>query len=163
MASQYKLIDQRCQFDSAWPKVYCAAALVSLLTVCSGCGSHSKGPTTYPVTGRVTLEGQPVLGADVAFVPPKDATGTAPAQAVTDRDGHYEVMSIFDQGRVDQPGMTPGKYTVQITQLEKLRGGEMSKTPKNLLPKKYESAASGLAAEVVAGGENVFNFDLKKH
>jgi hypothetical protein len=122
----------------------------------AGCGSRAGGPETFPVTGEVTLDDRPVPGADVVFFPVVDASDVAPAQAVTDASGRFEVISVFDQGRISRPGMRPGDYLIEVTQLEPhdARAG-LDRKPRNLLPGKYSSAAlSGLSAKVTSGNEN---------
>ena len=130
----------------------------------AGCGSRPAGPETFPVTGEVTLDGQAVGGADVAFLPSAESTDAVPAQAVTDATGRFEVISIFDQGRVSQRGMRPGNYSVEVTQLEQATSGvSLNRKPKNLLPEKYSSAAaSGLSVKVTPNGENDFLLKLAK-
>ena len=59
------------------------------------------------MTGVVLLDGQPVSGATVAFLPATGSADAAPAQAVTGADGTFEVVSSFDQGRTTKRGMTP--------------------------------------------------------
>lgn len=127
----------------------------------SGCGSTASGPATIPVTGEVTLNGQPVAGADVAFMPKVEGAASAPAQAITGDTGRFEVVSLFDQGRTTRSGMLPGAYSVSVTQLE--QPSSSARPPRNLLSEKYASpASSGLSAEVDARGENHFKFELAK-
>jgi hypothetical protein len=110
----------------------------------------------------VTLDGQPVAGADIAFLPATNTPDAAPAQAVTNKAGRFEVVSLFDQGRTSRTGMTPGTYGVQITQLKRPPPtAGLSQPPRNALPPKYASpATSGLSATVTADGENHFIFGL---
>jgi hypothetical protein len=135
--------------------------LLALASV-AGCDSPADGPQTYTVTGEVTLDGQPVVGADVAFLPSTSTPDAAPAQAVTDAAGRFEVVSLFDQGRTSQAGMTTGTYGVQITQLKRPPPNSgLLQPPKNLLPQKYASpATSGLTATVAPDEENHFVFKL---
>jgi hypothetical protein len=136
--------------------------LLSALAIVAGCDSSTKGPQTYPVTGQVTLDGQPVAAADVAFLPSPSTPDAVPAQAVTDENGRFEVVSLFDQGRTSQAGMTAGTYGVQVTQLKPPPSNAgLSQAPRNMLPQKYASpATSGLSATVVPDGENQFIFEL---
>jgi hypothetical protein len=136
------------------------------LVAAAGCrGSAAEGPQTYAVTGEVTLDGQPVVGADIAFLPDSSTPDAAPAQAVTDQTGRFEVVSQFDQGRTSQAGMTAGTYGVQITQLKRPPpSAGLSQPPRNMLPQKYASpATSGLSATVVPDGENHFVFKLSRN
>ena len=126
-----------------------------------GCGSTASGPATIPVTGEVTLNGQPVAGADVAFMPKVEDADYTPAQAITDSAGRFEVVSLFDQGRTTQTGMLPGAYRVSVTQLE--QPSSSARPPRNLLPEKYASPESSeLSAEVDGEGENHLKFELSK-
>jgi hypothetical protein len=70
----------------------------------AGCGG---GGATSPVTGVVTLDGKPLAGASIQFVPQgsgRDATGE------TDKDGAF-VMSTFKP----RDGVVPGTYKVVIS------------------------------------------------
>lgn len=78
--------------------------LLTLVVVASGCGSRSR---TSPVTGTVTLDGKPLAGASIQFVPQgagRDATGE------TDAGGQF-VMSTFQP----RDGVMPGSYKVTIS------------------------------------------------
>jgi hypothetical protein len=69
----------------------------------AGCGSSSR---TSPVTGVVLLDGKPLAGASIQFVPQgkgRDATGE------TDQNGQF-VMSTFQP----RDGMLAGEYKVVI-------------------------------------------------
>ena len=136
------------------------SALMGLIAL-TGCGAASSGPTTTPVTGEVTLNGQPVAGADVAFMPTVSGPDSAPAQAITDDTGRFEVVSLFDQGRTTRTGMLPGSYAVSVTQLEQVSSS--ARPPRNLLPEKYASPESSeLGAVVDSQGESHFKFELTK-
>jgi len=132
------------------------SVLLLALAGAAGCGSRAAGPETFPVTGEVLLDGQPVSGADISFMPTADATDAAPAQAVTDAAGRFLVTSVFDQGRISAPGMRPGSYLIEVTQLERsATGASLSRKPSNLLPEKYASAASsGFSTMVAPDGKN---------
>jgi hypothetical protein len=127
-----------------------------------GCDSSADGPATYAVTGEVTLNGQPVAGADVTFLPSSNTPDALPAQAVTDETGRFEVITLFDQGQTNRAGMTAGTYGVQITQLKRPPpSAGLSQPPRNLLPQKFASpVTSGLSATVVRDGTNHFVFEL---
>jgi hypothetical protein len=113
---------------------------------CSG-GGGGKLPDLAPVTGKVTLDGQPLGNAVVSFVPQKGAA----SGGVTDAEGKY-VLRYRD----GTPGAALGQHQVLIsTDLE----GEMTAAAEKV-PKKY-NANSELTANVVAGG-NEINFDLTK-
>ncbi len=77
-----------------------------LLLTLAGCGG--KDDSHVRVSGSVTLNGQPLSGAQVAFIP----TGSTPgigAQARTGPDGSYQLTD-----RRGKPGTEPGTYKVTI-------------------------------------------------
>jgi hypothetical protein len=82
-----------------------ATAIVALLLLPAGCSQ----PGVKKVTGKVTLDGNPLAGADVQFVPKEDLTlGEFGGQ--TNEQGDFSIS-------VGGPGMTakPGLYVVLIT------------------------------------------------
>ena len=107
-----------------------------------GCGR--SGPELAPVSGRVTLDGQPLSGARLMFQP--EATGS-PSYGATDRDGLYELG--YKRG---VNGAMIGWHIVRI-QLDSEASG-----PKSLLSR-YNSQ-SELRREVKPGENNVFDFQL---
>ncbi len=81
------------------------ALLVAFLLI-TGCGSSAseyQGPTRFPVTGKVTLDGQAVDGGVIAFVPL--AEGQKPAGGVITA-GNYAVP--------EPQGAHAGQYRVEI-------------------------------------------------
>lgn len=76
--------------------------LSTLLLACSGCGPSFK---TVPVSGQVTLDGQPVTDAGVLYVPVNQGPT---ARAVTDAQGRY----VLKTNALD--GTAPGKYRVAV-------------------------------------------------
>ncbi len=141
-----------------------ASFAISMLALVAGCREETSTPDTVPVMGEVTLDGAPVHQADVSFTPTADSSEATPAQAVTDEAGRFEVISLFDGGRTDKPGLQPGRYAVTVTQLEQpLRDAKLSRAPRNLLPEKYAAATtSGLSIEVLPEEDNHFVLKLSK-
>jgi hypothetical protein len=95
--------------------------LLSAALVLTGCGqSELPKPETYPVRGRVLLNGEPARFIRVRLEPenPKgqDATGT------TDADGNFELRTWSNDDTPD--GAVPGKYRISL---------EDSKTPENAI------------------------------
>ncbi|PQO26790.1 carboxypeptidase-like regulatory domain-containing protein [Blastopirellula marina] len=121
-------------------KLFCCLALVGLAVGCSG-------GDLKPVTGVVTMDGQPASGVKVIFVPVEG--GRANSMALTDAAGRYALAYTTQHS-----GAKPGAYKVLVVREEPETGQEM-------IPSQYSSGGKTvLAAEVVDGGENVFNFDL---
>ncbi len=131
---------------------------LALLTMIAGCSSDA-GPETHPVTGIVTYQGSPVIGASLAFF--ADGEG-ANGQAITDDAGKFDAFTSLDMGKSDKAGMTAGKYRVTVIKLDTESIKLTMQPPKDLLPKKYGSAErSGLTATITPGKDNHFEFELK--
>lgn len=96
-----------------WPELLTA---VTILLTTLGCG---KGPfATVPVSGRVTLDGEPAVRVTVLFSPVRQG-GSIEAgpssMATTDADGRYQ-LSAARQGRGN--GAVSGKHLVGFFGLE---------------------------------------------
>jgi hypothetical protein len=131
-----------------------------------GCGK-SDNVKLVPVSGTVTLDGQPVADAAVSFLP--QASQSPGAGATTDASGHYELTTAS----VQRAGACAGKYNVIVMKISETQGGSnvkgkqfTSPTPtiqiKQLLPEKYRNpATSGFTATVSESDKNVFDLPLK--
>lgn len=116
-----------------------------ILSCCLGCG-----PTipTASVTGTITINGKPVQGVEVQFVP---EAKIRPSIGMTDEKGRYTARFLTTQS-----GVALGKCVVQFS----IYRGESTR---NYLPKKFnEDAAKNpdFNLDVVKGGI-VFDYDLK--
>jgi hypothetical protein len=158
-----------------------AGGLFLVVPFLLGCSSEpSVG--AVPVTGTVTLDGKPVEGATISFVP--DGDSSLSASGLTDASGNFRLTSVSPGD-----GAVPGKYKVTVSKLtadsqaapqatsqeeamkqlqDKMKAGGSNafytKAPppvKETLPERYSNAAtSGLQAEVKGSGENKFTFAL---
>jgi len=72
----------------------------------AGCGG--PGYKLVPVSGKVTLNGEPVPEAHVSFEPRAVGPG---CYARTDAEGRFTLQSVLD----DKPGAVPGTHVVRIT------------------------------------------------
>jgi hypothetical protein len=139
------------------------ALLPALVFGCAPAAVEPITPPLVPVKGKVTLDGKPLPGATIGFLP---ATGSAGAGDVKE-DGTYSVTYLGFKG------LPSGQYTVQISykmgsngkpqslgQQFSLRQPSSMFGAKELLPKKYSDfGVSELRAKVpLAGGS--FDFDL---
>lgn len=135
----------------------CAGMIVS-----SGCGKAR--PTTTPVAGRVTCQGNPVTAGRIIFQPDD---GRRPASGIIGPDGSYR-LTTFAPG----DGAFIGKHRVSINAMRVVGGpGADFDNPAAaafaqpsriewLVPEKYANPeTSNLAAEVKPG-KNDINFDL---
>lgn len=114
----------------------------------AGCGSE-YGAT---VTGKVTLDGNPVSPGWVTFAR-VDAQVT-PAMSDLDADGSYSLTTAHKLGAV------PGSYRVAVQSFktpEGLAPGERSfDSPEPLVPVKYLAIeTSGLEYEIKAGANTI--------
>ncbi|MDR1140152.1 MAG: hypothetical protein LBL62_00570 [Planctomycetaceae bacterium] len=138
--------------------------------ILSGCRSGVSFPVEA-VEGIVTLDGQPVEGAVLTFVPVHSTEGKA-AYARTDETGIYK-LTAFNGGK-SRAGTMTGHYIVSILKEVPVReptakelsdqaekGIEISIPLRSVIPERYNDAAtSGLTAEIVKG-KNIVHFDLK--
>src|SRR5438552_2640503 len=89
------------------------ALIAAALIACLGCGG-SKPYNTASVSGRVTLDGQPLAGARLTFQPergPNAGLLSGPeAHGETDADGNYSLKTVFDDR-----GATIGRNRVTIS------------------------------------------------
>jgi hypothetical protein len=127
-----------------------------LFLVLAGCGSQSyKGPKRYPLTGKVSYDGQPIDWGSISFLP---KSGEQRVSGGLIENGQYSVS--------EEQGANAGEHRVEIRWL-KLTGkkyrdrdsGEMVDERKEALPPRFH-ADSTLTAEVGKNQTN-FDFDLK--
>ena len=126
------------------PVVACVLVLASVLML-AGCGGNSDLPDLGTVEGVVTLDGQPLSGAQVTFSP---ASGR-PSSGETGSDGSYQL-----QFTTDEDGAIVGSHTVKIATA--VDGRDDPSTER--VPPRYNSKTE-LTAEVKAG-KNKFDFEL---
>jgi len=107
----------------------------------SGCSQDDR-PELAPVTGIVTLDGQPLERAAVIFRP---SEGRA-SRGLTDAKGRFHLLYLRDI-----PGAMLGNHKVSITT-------RSESTPEERVPAQYNEQTS-LAREV-EDKKNVFEFAL---
>ena len=137
-----------------------------------GCGGGDL-PTTVPVTGTVTLDGNPVEGATVNFM---SETENRLASGTTDASGKFTLQTIV--GSQTTPGAVVGSHGVAVLKSES--GGQMTEdpkammeqmttnpaitsdyTPKYIIPAKYNNPTmSGIRVEVTQDGPNDITLEL---
>jgi hypothetical protein len=128
-------------------------ALIAVALILSGCGGDSR-PTTVPVSGKITWNGEPLKSGTVAFVPTGDKQ-TYPASGVIDSSGNYK-MTTFKTG----DGVIPGDYQVSVIVLEGADPATKSEG-KRVLPEKYDKAATSGLTTSIKPGEGPKTIDLK--
>ena len=139
---------------------------VAVLAACLvGCARGPDGPTLVPVSGTVTLEGKPLSGALVTFIPTGDTRGTD-VSGRTDGEGRYRLAT--PKGREGAP---IGTYKVTVSRLLLPDGSEYVPDPavppiesparESLPPHFSDPAQTRLSATVPEGGATI-PFALKK-
>jgi len=145
-----------------------SAPLSFVLAAIAFCGcSSSTRPPTYPVSGTVTMKGQPLEGATVVFVPAEGASHQA-ATGITDAAGRFKLSTFLaDDGAQEgdyrikvskfdlkKPTKEEQQKYISLEEEQKLQFGDEKPTPpaKNLLAPKYANeATSGLTYTVKKG------------
>ena len=144
----------------------CAFALMapaSCVFIGPGC---SDGPKLVPASGIVTLDGEPLEGATVSFVPVDGNPISTSGSDVSGPNGNFQMS--YD-GRA---GLAPGKYKVMVSKTE-----EVSAKGKDISPifakASFEKQLMGLTKETIppqklerevevpAGGAKDFALDFK--
>jgi hypothetical protein len=122
-----------------------ALALAAAVLPAHGC---TRGPRTYPVSGTVTLDGQPLPEGEILFVPVDGSTGPDPGKV---KDGRFELQA------------RAGKKRVEVSAARILPGGARGAggepVPEEIIPDRYNTR-SVLTAEVSPEGVNRFEFPL---
>jgi len=139
------------------------ALLLLGLAGCPGGGAREL-PDLVPVSGAVTLDGEPLSGAEVTFMPAGSTPGGA-CYGSTDASGRYEMT-----GDATHKGAPAGEFKVAITKWVMEDGSDFQPEEgvspidvgaKNLLPPKFgDEAETELKATVPAGGSDGINFEL---
>jgi hypothetical protein len=140
------------------------AALVTV-AVLWGCGPPAD-PSLVPVTGTVTVEGQPLANATVTFIP-KDGTPGFGGTGKTDSSGKYTLAGSRDNA----PGIPAGEYRVAISKRLMPDGSEVPATDntppmmspaRESLPVGYSNPATTQLTAAVKPGGGPIDFALKK-
>jgi hypothetical protein len=155
------------------PRWILTVAVAGLVVTVLGCGDDGFGQSRYKVKGKVTYNGTPVEKGEISFVP----VGAGRAATGQIKNGYYALTTLSEGD-----GAVPGKYKVTITSRnvdftaaqEKVKGlapgaalpqdliGQAYQNAKNNIPSKYGLAeTTTLTAEVIAGSNPAFDYDLK--
>lgn len=115
-----------------------------------GHGARVDLPETAKVIGTVTLDGKPLKGAAVVFVPKE---GRA-AAGITDELGRYS-MTTFEE----HDGAVPGEYRVTITTQTPPASGKPGDQQIRTPAKYGNPETSGVSCQVLPG-DNTVNLEL---
>lgn len=123
----------------------------SLLFLFIGCGGGN-----VPVSGVITLDGNPLPDAYVVFEPQTEGGASAASQGVTGPDGKYQLSRSDGSG----DGAVIGSHRVRLTTIAPgAMADERSALPIDKIPAKYQRDSP--IFDVPAGGSESANFDLK--
>jgi hypothetical protein len=119
-----------------------------------GCGSG--GPPHGTVTGTVSLDGQPVPGGMIMFIPDAASGTSGPAaQAQIGSDGRFELA-----GSGGRKEVLVGTYLVTVTGTQISSDSEGQAGMPVKLPERYQyEQSSGIKKEVVEG-PNAIDIEL---
>jgi hypothetical protein len=139
-----------------------------LVIALAGCGPKTKTGQhpTFPVTGKVLLNGTPLEGATVTFHPTGKSVG---ASGTTNATGEFR-LTTYEQN----DGAVVGSFKVTVKKTEEAgKAKEIAPgvldpngavtAAKSLVPAKYTTPEqTDLTANVTEAGPNQFTFELKK-
>jgi hypothetical protein len=135
--------------------------VLSLATACivvlsTGCSGRPKN-VARKVTGKVTLGGQPLAGAQIIFTPKE---GGSPSMGKTDESGNYTMVWAQDRGRKIE-GAQIGEHFVKISTF--VEGAPGAKPPRQEVPEKvpFKYRAESPPTATVKAGANTIDFDLE--
>ena len=144
-----------------------AVALAASMGFLCGCG----GERPIKVSGKITINGEPVEGIKVQFVPVL-ASGR-PASGSTDKDGQFELTAVENND-----GAFPGEYKVVLVYAPALETGpgdstkdvmkkamdqqtkDARKKPKYIIPADYSTVQKTPVTQKVPTGGPVI-IDIK--
>lgn len=139
-------------------------SVCAMLICIAGCSSKAGGPAKLaPVAGIVKLDGSPLTGANVIFIP-RDQTKAMGGSGVTGADGKYEARH-----QSNKVGIEPGTYTVLFSKIAMPDGSPIPEGKNaadvgavEVLPQQLSNPNPEFVTNIVtipdAGG--AFDFDL---
>jgi hypothetical protein len=112
-----------------------------------GCGKDAQqNVPTFPVTGTISFQGQPIPGAFVTLHPIKPVANAPTPRASVAADGSLRV-STYNGG----DGAPEGDYVLTVEWYKPIRNGTDLVAGPNVIPKKYASPrTSDLKVRVAA-------------
>ncbi len=121
-------------------------------------GVERKLKATFAVNGKLTLDGQPVAGATVAFhtYNAKQKRYTRVADGRTDDMGRFTVSTYtkFD-------GAPVGEYVVSAVKIVKMLGKDGTSVDQNELPARYATPGKSRLRVSITEGKNDIALELK--
>lgn len=129
------------------------------LALLVGCGGEFR---MAPVSGVVTLDGEPLVNASLYFQPQRSGSGPVvgpPSIGVTDEEGRYRLRA-----QTNDTGAVVGDHVVSISTFESRmvdpqNSDRVEIVSKERVPPRYR-APSELKFTVPSGGADDANFEL---
>ncbi|GHT26474.1 hypothetical protein FACS18942_03980 [Planctomycetales bacterium] len=140
-------------------------SLFVILILFVGCGK--AGPAVNPVSGTVTLDGQPLTDASIRFTPKGEGEAAAGS---TNASGNLAGIKTLSTGT---HGIVAGEYTVTISKMISKPSkrtytvpetGEVVKmtTSEEMVPKNFTLIEKSPVSVSIKKGENKLTLEFKK-
>jgi hypothetical protein len=130
-----------------------AALAVAFLTLALGCSGGRK-TALAAVTGKITVDGQPLTSGQVSFVPTsKDVEKSGLSAGTIDSSGNY---TIYTDGKAGAP---VGTYKITVTPA--MMPTADGKPPTMPFNQKYRDIASTTLTKEVIASPEAGRYDLK--
>jgi hypothetical protein len=145
-------------------RAFALMLVAPVLSMLSGC---EDGPSLVAVAGNVTLDGQPLEGATLSFVP---VSGNPVSTAGSDVTGPQGNFKITHNGRA---GLAPGKYKILVSKTVEVAPKSGKEVSPIFAKASFEKHLMGLTKEAIppqrferevevpASGATDFAFDFK--
>jgi hypothetical protein len=130
-----------------------------LICFSAGCSQIADDLPREAVSGKVTVDGEPLAKGAIRFRTLKSSTGNTMEAGDLIRDGAYHIAR--------SEGPVPGTYSVVITEEVEASpaNGELPgpypKVKPGKIPEKYTRKNNSLSAEIKTGQSAPVDFDLK--
>ena len=139
------------------------ALSLSLVLNCAfmGCSESVKKPEwpdAVPVTGTVTMDGEPLGEAIVIYIPDGGTVGQG-GTGMTEANGKYLLSSQNDKGETVS-GVIPGKYRVAISRMVKPDGSVWTPDATNSTGPATVGAREELAMEYSDPRSSIWLIDI---
>ena len=118
-----------------------------LLLICVAVGCSDGRPQRVPVSGQVSINGQPLRSGGVRFTP----EGGRPSSGTIDGEGRF-TLTTYDAG----DGCTLGKHRVSVVSVDQLS----STTRRWNAPKSYASPDSSGISQTIDGPTDSVKIEL---
>jgi hypothetical protein len=120
----------------------------------SGCGGGTTGPERASVSGRITVDGRPLVNGSLRFVPVQGTSG--PVAGAVVQNGSYSTSRtdgpVVGTNRVEIEGVCPTGKKVRTVM------GELIDEYAQVVPEQYNTKST--LVRTVSPRKNVFDFLL---